>query len=78
MAKVERGRLDGVWGMQTRTADELLAWARSFETWSTMENCPEDPRWLKRWAGRMRRLAAKKQRAIEHKQGQARRKRHGR
>jgi hypothetical protein len=74
MAKIERGRLDGVWGMRERTADELRAWANSLESQITDPDNTDDPKWLQRWADRMRRTAEKKDRALEHKQRQANRK----
>jgi len=71
MAKIEKGRLDGVWGMRMRTADELRAWADSLEAQARDPKGTDDPKYLRRWASRMRRLADRKSRAREHKQCQA-------
>ena len=70
MAKLERGRLNGVYGMQTFTAAELLALADQWEAQIQDPQNRDDPRWLRRWAEDARRLAAKKERAKAHKERQ--------
>ncbi|REJ68192.1 MAG: hypothetical protein DWQ31_08660 [Planctomycetota bacterium] len=70
MAKIEKGRLDGVWGMRTRTAEELRAWAEDLEAQIRDPKNTDDPKWLQRWADRMRRLADKKEKSLEHKERQ--------
>ena len=71
MPKLERGRLDGIEGMSSRTANELRAWADRLETQIKNPNNGDDPRWLRRWAERMRRLADKKENAKLHKERQS-------
>lgn len=70
MAKIEKGRLDSVWGMRTRTADELRAWATEIEAQINDPENTDDPKWLQRWADRINRLADKKEKAIAHKNRQ--------
>ena len=67
MPKVKRGRLSGLNGMATHSAAALRAWADRFEEQSHDPLSLDDPRWLRRWAGKMRRLAAQKEKAAEHK-----------
>ena len=67
MAKLQRGRLNGVYGMQTCTAAQLLAWADELENQINDPQNRDDPKWLRRWAEDMRQLAAKKQEAQAHK-----------
>ena len=68
MAKVERGRLSGLDGMETFTSAELLAWADRLEGQIQDPQNRDDPRWLRRWAEKMRRLAAQKEKAKAHKE----------
>ncbi|MGE0128383.1 MAG: hypothetical protein AB7U82_09915 [Blastocatellales bacterium] len=70
MAKIERGRISGLHGMASFTSAELLQWAQRFEAQITDPKNTDDPKWLQRWADKMRRLAAKKQKAHAHKERQ--------
>jgi hypothetical protein len=70
MAKLERGRLNGVYGLQTFTAAELRALADQGESQIQDPQNQDDPRWLRRWAEDVRRLAAKKEKAKAHKERQ--------
>jgi hypothetical protein len=67
MAKVKRGRLDGVWGMRTYASVELYAMAAEFEAQANAPFNTDDPKWLKRWADKVHQLARQKERAREHK-----------
>jgi cyclopropane fatty-acyl-phospholipid synthase-like methyltransferase len=68
MAKIERGRISGFDGMATHNAAELHAWAAKLEAQIADPKNSDDPRWLQRWAGKLRALAAKKEKAKAHKQ----------
>lgn len=70
MANLERGRLDGVYGMRKFTAAELFDWANELEAQIKNPFNPDDPRYLQRWADKIRRLAIKKNRAKLHKEKQ--------
>jgi hypothetical protein len=71
MAKILRGRISGRYGMEKHSADELHAWADRFETRSHRPDVTaDDPKWLLRWANRLRRLALQKEKAQRHKGGQ--------
>ena len=63
MAKLRKGRLDGLYGMRTFTSGELLAWADKVENQIHDPLNRDDPRWLRRWAQDMRWLAAQKEQA---------------
>ena len=67
MPKIEKGRLDSVWGMRKFTSIELFAIADDIESQINSPNNTDDPKWLQRRADRVRRLAERKQRSIEHK-----------
>ena len=67
MAKVNQGRLDGIWGMRRFSASELHAIADEYEAKISDPENNDDPKWLKRRADRIRELALKKERALEHK-----------
>ena len=67
MAKLERGRLDGIDGMQARTAFELYQLANELEAEIVNPENTDDPKYLKRWAGKIRKLAEQKHKALEHK-----------
>ncbi len=67
MPKVEKGRLSGLWGMHSYTSKELDDWADEIEAQVTDPTNQDDPKWLRRWAGRIRRLAQRKEKAREHK-----------
>ena len=71
MAKVDKGRLDGVWGMNTYTAEELHEMADFYEASIHNPKNTDDPKWLQRRADRLRRLATQKKQALEHKGLQA-------
>ncbi len=67
MAKIERGRLSGFHGMSSFTSAELIDWAGELERQIQNPNNQDDPKWLQRWADKMKRLAAKKEKARVHK-----------
>ena len=68
MAKIERGRANGLYGMESHTSTELLAWAETLEGEIRSPTSEDDPKWLQRWADKLRRLASKKVQAQLHKQ----------
>jgi len=68
MPKLPRGRLDGPDGMSSFTAAEVLARAEALEQQIRDPLNTDDPKWLQRWADRLRRLAAKKEKARKHKE----------
>lgn len=70
MPKIEKGRISGLWGMETYTAAELLTWAEKLEAQIDNPLNEDDPKYLRRWAGKMRRLAAQKEKALSHKKRQ--------
>jgi hypothetical protein len=70
MAKLDKGRLNGIYGMKTFTSAELLAWANELENQINDPQNQDDPRWLRQWAEDMRRLAAQKEKAKAHKDRQ--------
>jgi hypothetical protein len=70
MAKLFRGRLSGVDGMEERTAEELYAWADELEAQINDPSNQDDPRYLTRWVEKMRTLARQKEKALEHKMRQ--------
>ena len=70
MAKLQRGRLDGVYGMRTFTSAELIAMADRWESQIKDPQNRDDPRWLRRWAEDARRLATKKEKEKAHKERQ--------
>jgi hypothetical protein len=74
MAKVSRGRISGVDGMNAHSAAGLLAWAKRLEHQTRNPRNEEDPRWLWRQAEKLRRLAEKKVAARAHKVRQLKRK----
>ena len=55
--------------MATHTAAELYAWADRLETQMTDPRNRDDSKWVQRWAKKMRSLAARKEKAKEHKSG---------
>ena len=67
MAKILRGRIAGRHGMESQTAEELHAWAARFEFRARYPDASDDPNWLRRWAKRLRCLAARKEKAHRHK-----------
>lgn len=62
--------------MATFTAAELHEKAAQYERQIADPRNADDPRWLRRWAAKIRRLAAQKEQALAHKQA-ARRDRGG-
>lgn len=67
MAKILRGRISGLYGMESHTAEELHAWANRFERRARYSEPIDDPGWLTRWSLRLRSLAEQKDKAREHK-----------
>jgi len=70
MPKIRGGRLDGVWGMAKFSAVELHQMADKFEAEINNLDSPDDPKWLQRWANKIRKLAEQKEKALEHKRSQ--------
>jgi len=70
MAKLQRGRLDGLDGMASFTASELFTLADELEFEMQQPSFSEDPKWQQRWIDKIRKLAEKKEKALEHKQRQ--------
>ena len=73
MAKIERGRLSGVYGMRKHTAEELYSYARDLEAQIADPNNRDDPKWLRRSIAQIRTLADEKVAAQEHKDARAKR-----
>lgn len=67
MPKISRGRLDGIHGMSSFTSAELVALADRLEAQLHDALNTDDPRWLKRWAAKVRRLALQKEQAFEQR-----------
>ncbi len=67
MAKIDRGRLDGVYGMRGFSFVELYALADEIEHLIDDPDNSDDPRWLRRRVKKLRKLAEKKEKAFEHK-----------
>jgi hypothetical protein len=76
MPKVKRGRLDGLSGMTTFTAEELFRWSAKYETRVNRSPPPGHPNWLKRRAVRLAKLAASKDKMRVHREQQKRRNAH--
>ena len=70
MAKVNQGRLDGVYGMEKFTATELFALADEYDQKINNPENTDDAKWLKRRSDRLRLLAEQKEKAMEHKESQ--------
>jgi len=70
MAKLDPARLDGIYGMHKFTAEELYALADELEARIENPINTDDPKWLRRWVKRVRRLAGEKEKAVEHKKSQ--------
>ena len=70
MAKVARGRIAGLYGMESQTAQELHVWADDFELRALHSDPADELRWLRRRAIKLRNLAEQKERAREHKANQ--------
>lgn len=71
MAKILRGRIAGLYGMESQTVEDLYAWADRFDRRARYADAWDDPGWLRRWAKRLRCLAEQKERSREHKGRQA-------
>jgi hypothetical protein len=67
MPKISQGRLAGLHGMFSYTSAELVTLADRLEAQVHDPLNTDDPRWLKRWAAKIRRLAAQKERAFEQR-----------
>jgi hypothetical protein len=67
MAKVDSGRFDGLYGMASFTAAELHAHADHLEARAADPTDADATGWIRRRAARLRRVAAQKERAAEHK-----------
>ncbi len=67
MAKLTPSRLDGVYGMRKITAEELHDMAEGKVEQIADRTNTDDPKWLWRWAKKLRWLARKKEKAREHK-----------
>lgn len=63
MAKIERGRIDGVYGMESFTSAQLLRWVQRLEEQIIDPKNTDDPKWCQRWRDKIYRLAMKKQKA---------------
>jgi hypothetical protein len=68
--KVEQGRLFGLDGMGSHTAEELDELADQHLHRIDDPKNTDDPKWLKRRAARLRKLARQKETALEHKMDQ--------
>ncbi len=55
-------------GLTKRRAEELHEWADKLEAAADQGGGLDDPRYLLRWAEKMRRLAVQKEKAKEHKE----------
>jgi hypothetical protein len=69
MPKLERGRISGFEGMESHSASELYAWADKLEAQIADSANRDDPKYLQRWADKIRRLAVKKEKSVAHKTG---------
>jgi hypothetical protein len=67
MAKVSKGRISGWHGMQRHTAQELYVLADALQLQASDLANNDDLKWLNPRADRLRELAEKKQKALEHK-----------
>jgi hypothetical protein len=73
MPKIGGGRLDGVWGMESFTSEELYKWADQHEALIKDPLNTDDPKWLQRRAEKLRRLAIRKEKSLETKLRQGKR-----
>ena len=67
MPKLTPARLSGLYGMQSFTAEELHQKADWYESQIKNPESEDDPRYLLRWAKRVRKLAMQKEKSIEQK-----------
>ena len=70
MPKLTPARLSGMYGMRKFTAEQLHELADKTEAEIVDPDSKNDPRYLKRWAMRIRKLAQQKERSAEHKNRQ--------
>ena len=59
--------------MRRHTAEELFSYARDLDAQAADPSNRDDPRWLRRWAQKIRQLADDKVAALEHKKRNANR-----
>ena len=67
MPKIATGRISGLHGMESHTVEGLYAWADKLDAQAKHPGNRDDPRWLERWARKLRHLAAQKEKARAHK-----------
>ena len=67
MAKVKKGRISAVDGMDPHTSCELFAWAAALRMQAADPDNEDDLKWLHRRADRLTVLATAKEKALEHK-----------
>jgi hypothetical protein len=67
MPKIARGSLDGLDGMKKFGAAELYKMANGIEAQIRDPKNSDDPKWLQRWADKIRRLAEKKEKVVRTK-----------
>jgi len=67
MPKLTPARLDGLYGMDTFTAEQLHAKADWYEGQIDNPKNTDDPKYLLRWAKRVRKLALQKEKSREQK-----------
>jgi hypothetical protein len=69
--KIFTDRLGGLRVMSSHTSGELYAMADKLEAQIGDPRNHDDSKWLKRWSGKCRWMAAKKEKAIEHKRARS-------
>ena len=67
MPKLTPARLSGLYGMETFSSEELYAKADWYESQIDNPENTDDPKYLMRWAKRIRKLAVQKEKAREQK-----------
>ena len=67
MPKLKRGRVIRLDDMQGLTAEELAERAAQMQAQANQPQSTDDPAWLRRWAEKLRQLAAQKARARDRK-----------
>ncbi len=70
MPKLTPARLSGLYGMRKFTANELHEKANWYEEQIHNPENTDDPKYLLRWATKIRKLAMQKESASEHKKNQ--------
>ena len=63
--------MDGFFGMEKFTAEELYEWADEIEARLGSSDNEDDPKWLQRQIDKLRVLARQKENSIEHKRNQS-------